>query len=126
MISPEQRDCLFEVVKQASLQWQMAFNSGDAAGCVKQYEQDAVMHARPIGTFSGTSAIHSFWQQLMDQGYSTVCYIDPIMTVVDEKTVQLSAQWTMNKARGVIHKELWVIQADGSAKLREDDFEVQG
>ena len=32
----------------------------------------------------------------------------------------------MNKASGVIHKELWVIQEDGSAKLREDHFEVTG
>ena len=30
----------------------------------------------------------------------------------------------MNKAQGVIHKELWVLQSDGTAKLREDDFEA--
>jgi len=32
----------------------------------------------------------------------------------------------MNKAGGVIHKELWVLQEDGNAKLREDDFEAMG
>jgi len=32
----------------------------------------------------------------------------------------------MNKTAGVIHKELWVLQADGSAKLRDDDFEANG
>jgi len=32
----------------------------------------------------------------------------------------------MNKADGVIHKELWVLQADGTTKLREDDFEARG
>ncbi|ESA32587.1 hypothetical protein N836_25055 [Leptolyngbya sp. Heron Island J] len=32
----------------------------------------------------------------------------------------------MNKAHGVIHKELWVLQVDGTAKLREDIFEAQG
>jgi hypothetical protein len=32
----------------------------------------------------------------------------------------------MNKASGVIHKELWVLQEDGAAKLREDDFEATG
>jgi len=31
----------------------------------------------------------------------------------------------MNNASGVVHKELWVLQADGNAKLREDDFEAQ-
>ena len=30
----------------------------------------------------------------------------------------------MNKAHGVIHRELWVLQEDGSAKLREDNFEA--
>lgn len=48
-------------VEAASSIWKNAFNSGDAAGCVNQYET---------------------------------------------------------------HKELWVLQTDGSAKLREDDFEV--
>ncbi len=32
----------------------------------------------------------------------------------------------MNKASGVIHKELWVLQPDGTAKLREDYFEATG
>ena len=30
----------------------------------------------------------------------------------------------MNKAAGTISKELWVLQKDGSAKLRVDNFEV--
>jgi len=32
----------------------------------------------------------------------------------------------MNKVAGVIHKVLWVLQADSSEKLRDDDFEVNG
>ncbi len=28
----------------------------------------------------------------------------------------------MNKARGVIHKEFWILQEGGTAKLREDNF----
>ena len=36
-----------------------------------------------------------------------------------------SARDPMGKAKGVIHKELWVIQNDGIAKLREDDFEAE-
>jgi hypothetical protein len=31
----------------------------------------------------------------------------------------------MNKASGVIHKELWVMLDNGTAKLREDDFEAK-
>ena len=31
----------------------------------------------------------------------------------------------MNKARGVIHQELWVLQEDGTAKLREDNNDNQ-
>jgi hypothetical protein len=30
----------------------------------------------------------------------------------------------MNKASGVIHKEMWVLQQDGSVKLSEDHFEA--
>ena len=32
----------------------------------------------------------------------------------------------MNKAQGIITKELWVLQEDGTAKLRLDLFEVLG
>ena len=30
----------------------------------------------------------------------------------------------MNKAAGTISKELWILQNNGTAKLREDNFEV--
>ncbi len=108
----------------ASERWKNAFNSGDAAGCAAQYEADAVMHARPFGTFTGTAEITAFWQQLIDGGYSDVEYIEPQVKVVDETSAILSSKWKMNNASGVITHELWVLQADGTAKLREDDFEA--
>lgn len=115
---------LLDAINQASEVWQKSFNSGDAAGCAAQYEKDAIMHARPFGTFTGTQDIQAFWQNLIDDGYREVCYIDPKIEVVDDTSAVLSAKWKMNKASGVIHKELWVLQTDGSAKLREDDFEA--
>ena len=83
------------------------------------------MHARPFGTFTGTAEIQSFWQQLIDDGFSKVEYIDPKVEVVDETSAILTSAWKMNKAEGVIHKELWVLQENGIAKLREDDFEAK-
>ena len=53
-------------------------------------------------------------------------YIDPVIEVIDENSAILSSKWSMNKAAGVITKELWVLQEDGSALLREDNFEAQG
>ncbi len=113
-----------EALSAASERWKNAFNSGDAAGCAAQYEADAVMNARPFGTFTGTAEITAFWQQLIDGGYSDVEYVEPEVKVVDENSAILSSKWKMNKASGVITHELWVLQADGSAKLREDDFEA--
>jgi hypothetical protein len=115
---------LLEAVKLASEQWKSAFNSGDAAGCARQYEQDAIMHARPFGTFKGTAEILGFWQKLIDDGFSTIEYLDPAIEVVDEISAILKSGWKMNKASGVIHKELWILQSDGTAKLREDNFEA--
>ncbi|MEC4675006.1 MAG: nuclear transport factor 2 family protein [Nitrospirota bacterium] len=126
MTTAEQKAAVLSAVKQASVQWQSAFNSGDAAGCAAQYEKSAVMHARPFGTFMGTSEIQAFWQKLIDDGFSDVEYVDPHVEVVDEASAILTSGWTMNKASGVIHKELWVMQTDGTAKLREDDFEAKG
>lgn len=125
MVTDDERATLLAAVDKASALWRSAFNSGDALGCANQYESNAVMHARPFGTFAGTTEIQSFWQQLIDDGFSDVEYIEPVIVVVDATSAVLSAGWKMNKAGGVIHKELWVLQADGSAKLREDDFEAK-
>ena len=84
------------------------------------------MHARPFGTFTGTEQIQAFWQNLIDQGFANVEYIDPKLEAVDANSALLTSGWKMNNASGVIHKELWVLQEDGSAKLREDDFEAMG
>lgn len=126
MTTKEQHEVVLSAVNKANTQWQSAFNSGGAAGCAAQYESTAVMNARPFGTFTGTSEIQGFWQKLVDDGFSDVEYIEPKIEVVDESSAVLTSGWTMNKASGVIHKELWVLQDDGSAKLREDDFEAKG
>ena len=116
---------LLDTINTASAKWKAAFNSGDAIGCAKQYENSAIMYARPIGTYKGTVEIQCFWQKLIDDGYSNVVYIDPKINIVNETSAILTAKWRMNKANGVIHKELWVLQEDGTAKLLEDDFEVK-
>mgnify|MGYP001796539382 FL=1 len=121
-----QNSALLTAVNEASARWKTAFNRGDAAGCTAQYEPSATMEAIPFGTFVGQEKIQGFWQQLIDDGFSDVEYIDPNIEVVDDTSAVLSAKWKMNKAHGVIHKELWVLQADGTAKLREDRFEAEG
>ena len=126
MTTNKGKTTVLEAVNTASAQWKSAFNSGDALGCAAQYEKVAVMHARPFGTFTGNIEIQAFWQKLIDDGFSDVEYLDPKIEVVDERSAILTSDWKMNKASGVIHKELWVMQEDGSAKLREDDFEAKG
>lgn len=126
MLSENQKKTLLKAVSEASGKWRAAFNAGDASGCAAQYEGNAVMHARPFGTFSGRKEIEGFWKKLIEAGYSDVDYLDPRIEVVDENSAILKSGWKMNKASGVIHKELWVLQPDGTAKLREDDFEAQG
>ena len=118
-------DSVLAAVNEASTRWKNSFNSGNAAGCAAQYEADAVMHARPFGTFTGTAEIQGFWQKLIDDGFADVQYIDPKIEVLDDSSALLTSGWKMNNAGGIIHRELWVVQADGSAKLREDDFEAK-
>lgn len=125
-MSKEENTIVLDAVKTASTKWKNAFNSGDAAGCAVQYEKDAVMNAKPFGTYTGTVEIQAFWQKLIDDGYSDVDYIEPKIKVIDAKSALLTSGWKMNNAHGIITKELWVIQSDGTAKLREDDFEAQG
>lgn len=115
---------IIDAVNKASEAWKTAFNTGNAAGCAAQYESNAVMHARPFGTFTGTADIQAFWEKLIADGFQDVQYIEPQIEVLDEQSAILRSGWKMNNAQGMIHKELWVLQADGSAKLREDDFEA--
>ena len=124
MLSEEQKEVVLEAVRNASDKWISAFNSADVEGCVAQYEPEAVMNVNPFGQFSGTEQIRAFWQKLIGDGFTDVEYIDPEIEVINASRAELKAKWKMNKAHGVIHRELWVLQADGSAKLREDNFEA--
>jgi len=115
---------LIRKTQEASQKWQRFFNAGDAAGCASLYEEEAVMEAKPFGTFRGRAEIEVFWAQLMADGFTGVAYIEPTILAEDSVCAVLSSGWRMNKARGVITKELWVQQPDGSVLLREDAFEA--
>ncbi len=106
--------------------WQVAFNNQDAAGCAAQYAEDAVMVAKPFGTFEGREAIQAFWQNVIDQGFKDVDYTNTKWEKAGETSYILTSDWTMNNAFGVVHKELWEIQTDGASRLTYDEFEVLG
>ena len=83
------------------------------------------MIAIPFGSYRGRQEIEAFWQDIIDQGFADVSYIDPEIEPIDATSTVLSSSWKMNKAHGVITRELWVVQDDGSMLLREDHFEAQ-
>ncbi|MDA5556397.1 nuclear transport factor 2 family protein [Shimia sp. MMG029] len=117
---------LSTAVATASRAWRDAFNAGDAAAAAALYEADAIMVAKPFGTFEGREAIEAFWQNLIENGYDDIVYANTITKVIDTSlsAAQVSADWKMNNAQGIITNELWVLQPDGTALLREDHFEV--
>jgi len=116
---------LYSRTLEASETWRAFFNQGDAAGCASMYEENAKMIATPFGTYDGRQEIEAFWQSIMDQGFADVTYVDPEIEQVDNITTVLTSGWKMNKAQGVITRELWVVQDDGSMRLREDHFEAR-
>lgn len=115
---------LIAETKEASEKWKSFFNQRDAAGCASMYEEDAEMIAKPFGSYKGRREIEAFWRDIIDQGLSGVAYVDPVIEQVDETSTVLTSGWKMNKAQGVISRELWVLQPDGSMLLREDHFEA--
>ena len=119
-------ESVLDICKSALEVWANAFNRQDAKGCAEQYVEDCVMVAKPFGQFKGRGEIEAFWQNIMDQGFNDVNYTDSEWEKVDEKSYILTSKWTMNKAYGVVHRELWTLQEDGTAKLTYDEFEVQG
>lgn len=121
-----------EVVSASSAKWGAAFNSGDPDGCAAMYETNAVLTAKPFGTFTGREAIRAFWAKLIADGYKEAEYIDRKFAVVPKEQTSgsecaiVSADWKMNKAHGSITRELWVVQSSGGALLRVDEFEFAG
>lgn len=109
---------------KASKAWKDAFNAGDAKAAAALYEENAVMVAKPFGTFRGKAEILAFWTDLIEKGFDDVVYINSSLTILDDKSARIAANWKMNNAQGVITNEHWVIQSDGRALMREDHFEV--
>jgi len=118
-----------EKIKQAVLvcsqKWIEAFNKGDTDTYIAGYQVDAVINAKPLGTFKGTGEIDAFWRPFLASGAGELRYSDVNLEVVDASTVLLSASWTTNVERGIITLEKWDLQNDGNWLLAQDDFEIQ-
>ena len=99
--------------------WKSFFNAGDAPGCASCYEKNASLIATPFGTYVGQEEIEEFWAKLMAYGFENVSYADLIVREIDENTAIVSGSWVMNKVSHTITHELWVLQSDGKACLRE-------
>ena len=123
-ITSEQKASVLKGVISTSSKWKAAFNLGSGVGCAAQYESEAIMVAKPFGTFTGIEEIQAFWDKLIADGFTDVDYIDSKIEVLDENSAILTADWRMNNAKGIITKELFVRQADETFKFREDHFEA--
>lgn len=110
-------------VLQASKEWINDFNKGNSQKCVDRYADNATMRAMPFGIKKGKTAILNFWQPFIESGASNLIYTNVKIEVVDEKTVFLSANWSMNVGRGVIYQEKWE-KVDNKWFFTYDDFEL--
>ncbi len=112
-------------VLERSRQWIQDFNNKNVKGCVDAYTADAVMNARPMGTYKGIGEIEGFWKPFIETGAAELEYSNVEVAVENENTVLLRADWKMNIGKGVVIQERWVKQSDGKWLLEYDDFEVQ-
>ncbi|APD05915.1 hypothetical protein UJ101_00366 [Flavobacteriaceae bacterium UJ101] len=114
-----------EEVLKASKGWMNAFNTGNAKGCANAYTENTKMVVTPMGTYEGKQAVFEFWDTLINQGAKDVVYTNTKLETIDDRTVLLSANWSMNIGRGIITEEKWVKQDDGKWLLEFDAFEIQ-
>ena len=120
----ERSTALRKEVLTASQQWIANFNKGDVDACVAAYASNAVMEAKPFGTFTGTQEIDAFWRPFISSGATALEYQEVVLQVINELTLHLSANWHMNVGRGVIALEKWEKQSNGQWLLTHDAFEV--
>lgn len=112
-------------VLDASKQWVVSFNKGDIEACSLKYLNNAVMVVKPIGRYEGRQEINEFWNTFVNTTNATaLTYTNIHIEVVDDNSAKLSAQWSMNVARGFITEELWV-KENGVWFLSYDDFTVK-
>lgn len=112
--------------KEGISAWQKAFNNQDAAGCAAQYTEDCIMEAKPLGVFKGREEILECWQNIIDQGFTNVEYSNIKWKAAEDGGYILTSSWQMNKAFGIVHREHWIVEQDGKARLKSDSFEIQG
>ena len=117
---------ILALCKEGISAWQKAFNNQDAAGCAAQYTEDCIMQAKPLGVFKGREEILGCWKNIIAQGFSYVEYSNVNWEADENGGYILTAEWKMNKAFGVVHREHWVVEADGKARLKSDSFEILG
>ncbi len=110
-------------VLNASKNWIMNFNSGNAAACIKGYDTKAIMSAMPFGIKKGVPEISEFWETFISSGATNLIYTNVSIEVVNKTTAFLSANWSMNVGRGIIYQEKWEL-INGKWLLTYDDFEV--
>jgi pimeloyl-ACP methyl ester carboxylesterase len=112
-----------EVLK-ASQNWIANFNKGDTITVSEAYTKNALMVAKPFGTFKGRKAIEAFWTPFIKSGATDLKYTNTKIKVVTKNRAILSSDWKMNVGKGVITNETW-IKKGGIWKLSEDYFEVK-
>ena len=119
-------NCVKGAIAAASAGWISCLNNSDAAGCASYYEDDATIFSVPFGLFKGRAQIEGFWARLIKKGFAIVERIDPKIEVIDHQSAVLTSTWATNKANGVVIRELWSLQPDGRALLKEDCFVALG
>jgi len=124
-MSDTDREKIIEQALKSSRNWITNFNNGNARACIDAYTSDAVMNAKPFGTYKGIQEIESFWKPFIESGAGELEYSNVSAAIENETTVLLTADWKMNVGRGIITQERWVKQKDGKWLLEFDDFEVQ-
>lgn len=117
---------ILDLCKEGISAWQKAFNNQDAAGCAAQYTEDCIMEAKPLGVFKGRQEILGCWKNIIDQGFANVEYSNVKWEAAEDGGYILTSSWEMNKAFGVVHREHWIVEQDGKARLKSDSFEIQG
>jgi len=117
---------ILDLCKDGINAWQTAFNNQDAAKCAALYTKECIMEAKPLGIFTGRAEIQNCWQNIIDQGFSGVQYSNVNWEKSQDGGYILTSSWEMNKAFGVVHREHWIIELDGKARLKSDSFEIQG
>ncbi|KAA9338339.1 SgcJ/EcaC family oxidoreductase [Hymenobacter busanensis] len=117
-------DTIVDEIRQINARFENTFSRGDASGMASLYTAEGMLLPAGSDAVQGQAAIGSYWQQVMNQGFSRVeLHTVEVDHVGRDAAVELGTYHMRDAANQVLDQGKYIVvwkQEDGEWKLQRD------